>query len=113
MAGVMTYKGFIGRVEVDEDENVLHGRIVNIDHVVTFIGKSVPEVRKALKDSVEDYLAFCKEQGIEPNKPYSGKFVVRLDPKVHAAVVAAAAEEDQSLNDFVVAQLAHAVGVDK
>ncbi len=101
MAVIMTYKGYIGRVEFDEDENMLHGRIMNIRHVVTFLGRTVTEVRKALRDSVEDYLAFCAEQGIEPSKPYSGRFVVRLDPKVHAAVVAAAAEEEKSLNEFV------------
>ncbi len=111
MAVIMTYKGYIGRVDFDEDENLLHGRVVNIDDVVTFLGRTVAEVRKALKDSVEDYLAFCAERGREPNKPYSGKFVVRLDPKVHAAVAVAAAESDQSINEYVAHQLEQAVGV--
>jgi predicted HicB family RNase H-like nuclease len=109
MAVRMSYKGYIGRVEFDEDENTLHGRIENIRDVVTFVGRTVAEVRKALRDSVEGYLAFCKERGRAPNKPYSGKFLVRLDPQIHAAVALAAAQEDKSINDYVREQLERAV----
>jgi predicted HicB family RNase H-like nuclease len=110
MAVIMTYKGYIGRVEFDEDENMLHGRIMNIRDVVTFLGRTVGEVRKALKDSVEDYLAFCAERKREPNRPYSGKLMLRIDPPLHAAVAAAAAQSEQSINEYVTSQLQHAVG---
>ncbi len=48
------------------------------------------ELKKAFQDSVDDYLAFCKERGEEPEKPFSGQFVVRAEPELHRAVVTAA-----------------------
>jgi len=107
----MKYKGYIGKVLYDEHEKMLHGSVVNTRDVITFMGSTAAETEQALRDSVEDYLAWCAELGVEPNKPYSGQFMVRLDPRVHAALVAAAANEDISLNDFVRARLEAAVAV--
>lgn len=108
MAVTMMYKGYIGKVEFDEDENMLHGMVINTRDVITFMGRSVKEVRKALKDSIEDYLALCAERGASPNKPYNGKILVRLEPELHAKLVARAAQEDKSLNEFAEEALAHA-----
>jgi predicted HicB family RNase H-like nuclease len=109
MAISMEYKGYVGLVEFDEDEDMLHGRVVNTRDVVTFVGRTVKEVRRALRDSIEAYLAYCREHGREANKPYSGKFQVRLDPTMHAKIAAAAAAKNESLNEFVTDALEHAV----
>jgi predicted HicB family RNase H-like nuclease len=109
MAISMEYKGYVGLVEFDEDENMLHGRVVNTRDVVTFVGRTVKEVGLALRDSIEEYLAFCRERGREPNKPYSGKFQVRVDPTMHAKIAAAAAAKNESLNEFVKEALENAV----
>jgi predicted HicB family RNase H-like nuclease len=100
MAVIMTYKGYIGKVEFDEDENELHGTVINTRDVITFVGRTVVQTKKALRDSVEVYLAHCAEEGLEPNKPYSGRILVRLDPELHAKLVERAAQEDKSLNEF-------------
>ena len=105
MAAIMTYKGYIGKVELDEEENELHGRVVSTGDVITFIGRTVQEAKRALKESVDAHLAFCAEQGIEPGKPYSGKVLLRIAPELHALLVARAAVEDQSLNEYVKAVL--------
>jgi predicted HicB family RNase H-like nuclease len=101
MAIVMSYKGYVGKVDFDEHENMLHGRVINTRDMITFMGRTAAETHKALKDSVEEYIKFCREQGLEPNKPYSGKLLVRVDPATHAALVAKAAEEDKSVNELV------------
>ena len=72
----MTYKGYIGQVTLDEEAAVFHGQVMNTRDVITFQGRTVKELRKALKDSIEDYLAFCAERGEDPDKPLSGKFVL-------------------------------------
>jgi predicted HicB family RNase H-like nuclease len=77
---MMEYKGYLSRIEFDDEANIFHGEVINIRDVITFQGKSVDELRKAFEDSVEDYLAFCAERGEEPNKPFSGRFTVRLSP---------------------------------
>lgn len=71
-------------------------------------GGSVDELKQALAGSVEDYLAFCKERGEEPEKPYSGQFVVRVEPPLHKAVVTAAKRAGLSLNKWVAATLERA-----
>ena len=78
---MMEYKGFIGRVEIDDDAGILHGEVINTRDVITVEGTSITELRQALVDSVEDYLAFCAERGEEPDKPYSGGFSLRVDPE--------------------------------
>lgn len=80
---MMAYKGYLAKVEVDDDADIFHGEVINIRDVVTFQGRAVEELRQAFQDSVKDYLAFCAERGEEPDKPFSGRFVIRLAPEVH------------------------------
>jgi len=106
----MSYKGYQAVIEYDEEAELLHGEVVNLRDVITFQGQSVPELKKAFADSVEDYLAFCKERGEEPEKPYSGQFVVRAEPALHKALVVAAKRAGTSLNKWVTTTLERAVG---
>jgi predicted HicB family RNase H-like nuclease len=108
MAVIMTYKGYIGKVEFDEDADEMHGAVINTRDVITFVGRTVKQTRKALRDSVEVYLAHCAEEGVEPNRPYSGKILLRLTPELHARLIELAAAEDTSLNEFAERTLARA-----
>jgi predicted HicB family RNase H-like nuclease len=108
MAVIITYKGYIGKVEFEEEADEMHGTVINTRDVITFVGRTVKQIRKALRDSVEVYLAHCAEAGIEPNKPYSGKILLRLAPDLHAKLVERAAAEDTSLNEFAERTLARA-----
>jgi len=69
MQTMMTYKGYEAAVEYDEDAETFHGEVTDLRDVITFQGRSVSELRKAFAGSVEDYLAFCKERGEDPEKP--------------------------------------------
>jgi predicted HicB family RNase H-like nuclease len=102
---MMKYKGYLGKVEFDADAKVLHGEVVGIRDVVTFQGDSVKEVEKAFRESVDDYLAFCKERGEEPNKPFSGQFVLRVSPDLHRRLSMLAEVSGVSLNGLVTACL--------
>lgn len=105
---VMTYKGYEAIVQYDEGAEIFHGEVMNLRDVITFQGSSVAELKQAFADSVEDYLAFCKERGEEPEKPYSGQFVVRVDPPLHKAAAVAAKRAGMSLNRWVAAALERA-----
>lgn len=107
---LMHYRGYEAIIEYDEDAELFHGEVVNMRDVITFQGASAAELKHAFADSLEDYLAFCAERGEEPEKPYSGQFVVRTDPKLHKAVSNAARREGISLNKWVTATLERAVG---
>ena len=98
---MMEYKGYLSRIEFDDEANIFHGEVINIRDVITFQGKSVDELRKAFEDSVEDYLAFCAERGEDPDKPFSGRFTVRLSPEQHRQVILAAEKAGKDIEMWV------------
>jgi predicted HicB family RNase H-like nuclease len=98
---MMEYKGYLGKVEYDDEAGLFHGEVINLRDVITFQGTSVEELRQALVDSVEDYLAFCAERQEAPEKPFSGTFTVRLDPALHRTIALQAKLANQSLNSWV------------
>ena len=102
---MMEYKGYIGKVDFDDEAGIFHGEVVNIRDVVTFQGQSVVELKKAFHESVDDYLAFCSERGEDPDRPFSGQFVTRISPELHRQVNLAAAVSGKSLNAWVAEQL--------
>lgn len=101
----MTYKGYQATAELDEEAGVFHGEVINMRDVVTFQGSSVKELKKAFRDSVDDYLEFCASRGEDPEKPFSGKFLVRVPPEVHRVIVTKARRQGQSLNAWVLEKL--------
>jgi predicted HicB family RNase H-like nuclease len=106
---MMEYKGYLARVEFDEEAAIFHGEVINTRDVITFQGESVRELTQAFHDSLDDYLAFCKERGEAPDKPFSGQFVTRISPELHRQVNVAAAVSGKSLNAWVTEQLQAAV----
>lgn len=98
---MMEYKGYIGKVEIDEKAGILHGDVINIRDVITFEGATVEDVQKTFRESVDDYLEFCIQRGESPEKPFSGKFVVRLPTELHRKAYIEAKLVDKSLNGWV------------
>jgi len=106
---MLKYKNYIGHVFFDEEAEVFHGEVINTRDVITFQGSTVRSLKKAFKDSIDDYLDFCAEREEEPERPFSGKFNVRLDPELHRKVYVAAKEARVSLNTWVVKAIKHEV----
>lgn len=106
----MEYKGYIARVEFDDEAGIFHGEVINLRDVITFQGTCVDELRQAFIDSVEDYLAFCAERGEEPDKPYSGKLVLRMNPELHRQIALEANRNDLSINQWINQSLQQVVG---
>lgn len=98
---MMEYKGYQAEVAFDDEAQVLHGEVVNTRDVITFQAESVAELEREFHKSVDVYLQFCKEIGQEPEKPFSGKFVVRLSPDTHRKAYLAARRAGKSLNAWV------------
>ncbi|MEW6701959.1 MAG: type II toxin-antitoxin system HicB family antitoxin [Bacteroidota bacterium] len=97
----MTYKGYTAYIEFDEDAGLFHGEVIDTKDVITFQGTSVNELKKAFKNSVNDYLTFCKERGEEPDKPFSGKFILRLPKELHRKIYINAVKKGQSINNYI------------
>jgi len=97
----MEYKGYIGFVNFDNEAKLFHGEVINTKDVITFQGTSVNQLEKAFHESINDYLQWCKEEGAEPEKPYSGKFNLRISPELHRKAAIHAHKQNISLNKFV------------
>ncbi len=97
----MKYKGYTGQVEFDDEAGIFHGEVVDLRDVVTFQGKSVRELEKAFRDSIDDYLDFCAKRGEDPDKPFTGRLMLRLPPAVHRRAYIGAQREGKSLNQWI------------
>ena len=106
---MMEYKGYIGKVEFDDEAEIFHGEVINTRDVITFQGTTVDEIKQAFRDSVDDYLDFCLQLGHEPEKPFTGKFMVRIPPDLHRRIYTSARSAGKSLNSWVVEQLNQSV----
>jgi predicted HicB family RNase H-like nuclease len=105
----LQYKGYIGRVEIDGERGVLWGKVINTRDTITFEGDTLGEVRQAFQESVDDYLEFCKEKGVEPDKPFSGSLPLRLTPELHRLVYTEASRAGKSMNAWITELIEHAV----
>ncbi len=106
----MTYKGYTARIEFDDRDNIFVGRVLGLRTMVSFHGETVKELRGAFVSAVDEFLLDCKEQGLRPEKPASGKLMLRVPPDVHGAALVAARAAGKSLNQWateVLAQAAH------
>ncbi len=102
---MLDYKGYKGRAEYDDEAGIFHGEVLGLRDVVTFQGTNVEEIETAFRDSVDDYLDFCAERGEDPDRPFSGKLVLRLSPELHRTVYVRAAQEGKSINQWITENL--------
>ena len=97
----MTYKGYIGSVNYSDKDQVFFGKIEGINGLVNFEGESVKELTEAFHEAVDDYLAYCKDEGIEPDKSYTGVLNVRLTPAIHRQIAMLALQAGISINAYI------------
>jgi predicted HicB family RNase H-like nuclease len=104
------YKGYLGVIEYDDEAGIFHGEVINLRDIITFQGTCVDDLRQALQDSVEDYLAFCEARGEEPEKPFSGNLPLRINPVLHRKIFTKARMEGKSINRWISETLEREVG---
>lgn len=98
---MLNYKGYHGQVDFDEEAGLFQGEVLDLRDVITFQGKSVAELEQAFRDSIDDYLEFCKQDEVEPDRPFSGRLMLRLPTDVHRNVYIKAKNEGKSLNEYI------------
>jgi len=109
MSNSINYNGYVASIEFDPEHEVLRGRVVNARDPLTFEARSADEVLGRFRDVIDTFLAECEEQGTEPQKPYSGKLLVRIDAELHAAMAADAARLGWSINRYAERAIQRAV----
>ena len=96
----MTYKGYMARVEFDSDDEIFVGHIAGIRDCVGFHADTVADLKEAFYEAVDDYLETCTKTGKTPQKPYSGKMMLRVSPDIHRKAAIAAELAGKSLNQW-------------
>ncbi|MBS3747990.1 MAG: type II toxin-antitoxin system HicB family antitoxin [Wenzhouxiangellaceae bacterium] len=104
---MLKYKGYLGHAEYDDEARLFHGEVLGLKDVITFQGTEVEQLEKAFRDSVDDYLDFCQQRGETPDKPYSGRLMLRLPSHLHRKVHLQAQREGKSLNQWIAEQIEH------
>jgi len=100
MMNVMTYKGYKARIEFDPRDNIFVGRVLGIEDSISFHGATVAELKEHFAAAINHYLADCKATGRKPEKPASGKLMLRIPPEVHAKALIMAKASGKSLNQW-------------
>ena len=106
---MLEYKGYIAKIDFNDDDEYLHGEVINIRDIVTFKGKTSKELKREFKQSIECYIAFCKKKNKDPEKPFSGKFIVRIPPDLHRELYTSAKMHGISLNKYIAMTLENSI----
>ena len=98
---IMEYKGYAAKVEYSHGDGLFAGRIAGIKDIVSFHGSTVDELQKNFKEAVDDYVEFCEQEGMKPQRPYSGKLMLRIDPSLHAQIAKKAELDHVPINKWI------------
>lgn len=100
MTNTMEYCGYVVSMIFDAEDKVIVGRVLDVDDIITFHGESIGEFERTFHTIIDDYIAACEKLGAPPEKPASGRLMLRVSPTVHAAALKAAARKGVSLNKW-------------
>ena len=108
---MLEYKGYIG--EVVYDDGVLHGRVINSGPypIANCEATNVEDIEREFRISIDEYLASCEEDGVEPARPFSGNLRLRLGSALHCRASVAAEKAGLSLNSWIKQAVEQATGV--
>ncbi len=97
----LTYKQYIGSISFSAEDETFYGKIEHINDLITFESDNAHDLKKAFQEAVDDYISFCEEKGVEPDKPFKGSFNVRIKPSLHKLAYQKALQKGMSLNKFI------------
>ncbi|MGH6846444.1 MAG: type II toxin-antitoxin system HicB family antitoxin [Methylocella sp.] len=102
---ILGHEGYVAEVQYRDGDTMMHGRTTNTRAVLHFAGRNIDDMKTAFADTIADYREWCKERGVEPEKPYSGALSLRIAPELHRRVAEQAAKAGESINQFIAERL--------
>lgn len=106
---MLKHKNYTGIVEYDPDGKIFTGEVIGLRDVITFQGRTPEELEYSFRASVDFYLDMCEQDGVSPQKPFSGRVNIRLNPELHRQIAEQAAQQHVSVNQWVAEAVAHAL----
>ena len=98
MTQILRHKGYYTIPQYSAEDECFFGKIIGIKSCILFEAETAKEMKQAFQNAVEDYLNDCKEEGVNPEKPYKGNYNVRIGEDLHAKVAFYAQEHNTNLN---------------
>ena len=105
MSDMLEYRGYLGSVLYNDEDEILHGRLEFIRDLVTYEGSDAGSLKRAFREAVDDYLDLCMDEGRKPDIPLKGSFNVRPGRELHRRAMLYARREGMSLNAVVTGAL--------
>jgi predicted HicB family RNase H-like nuclease len=101
MSDLFGYKGYSGSIEYSAADDVMYGKVLGIRSLLSYEGESIKKLHKDFEEVIDEYLAACAEEGLEPERPYKGSFNVRVSPELHKKLAVFSASHGKTLNSTV------------
>jgi predicted HicB family RNase H-like nuclease len=102
---ILKHEGYIAEISYHEGDDLMHGDTINTRSTLHFAGRDLAELKAAFADTIEDYRDWCRERGVEPERPYSGALSLRIPPELHKRIAERAAKAGESINQFIAQRL--------
>jgi len=106
---IMEVDGYKAKIEYDPELDQFRGEILGLNGGADFYGTSPAALRREFRNSLKVFLEVCKEKQISPTRDFSGKFNLRIPPRLHGEIAARASAEDKSINQWVAEVLRQSV----
>lgn len=105
----MNYKGYSAEIQYSEEDEFLVGHIAGITDIIGFHADTIPELRKAFEEAVEDYIETCERLQKQPQEPFTGNLWLQIPPDIHVAIVKAAEASGKNIDQWITDIFSHAV----
>jgi predicted HicB family RNase H-like nuclease len=105
VSNVLRHKGYVAEIGYDESADAFHGRVIGIRDVIDFYGRTPDELRREFKAVIEEYLAWCREEGDKPEKTWLGKLTFRPTDEQRRRFITAATARRMSVNAWALSVL--------
>ncbi len=97
---LLEHRGFRGSIEASLEDDIIFGKVLFIEGLISYSGETLSELKQQFCEAVDEYIASCEKRGVEPQKPFSGTFNVRIGPELHRKASVIAYSKGVSLNEF-------------
>lgn len=73
MNQTLQYRGYTGSIEVSIEDNLLHGKVLDFNGLISYEGTTIKELITDFHEAIDDYLEQCEANGITPQQPQAVK----------------------------------------
>lgn len=105
LTNILKYDGYCAEFGYDESADAFHARVIGLNDVIDFYGRSIDDLKAEFRNSIDDYVSWCREEGEEPERTWSGKMTLRPTDEQRRRYLVAAAAQKKSVSAWMLETL--------